>query len=289
VSTEHLDVGFHYDVPASVYHADPCPEPSLSSGIARTLITQSPAHAHLEHVRLGGVKTDPTAEMIFGGYVHGLMAGDTSDFEVGNFDNFTTTAAKKWRDGIKATGKTPILEHAADRARLVESAIRSKAFRGLSRNPLDAGKHEVTAIWKEENAWLRARYDVLDMDPNGFADVWDWKTTEDVSTDAVIRKIIDKGYHIQAAHYLLGINRLAPEYRGRTSFVFVFVETKPPFAVRRFCLRESFASLGRVLSGDSIDLWRQCISTGKWPEHGADTIPLEAPSWYSMRILEGAA
>ena len=34
------------------YHADPCPTPSLSSGIARVLWANTPMHAWFKHPRL---------------------------------------------------------------------------------------------------------------------------------------------------------------------------------------------------------------------------------------------
>jgi len=41
-----------YDIPDKEYHADPCPVPSLSSTLARTLLNQSPLHAWTKHPRL---------------------------------------------------------------------------------------------------------------------------------------------------------------------------------------------------------------------------------------------
>ena len=40
-----MNEGIHYNVPEAAYHADPCEAPSLSSGIARTLLTRSTLHA----------------------------------------------------------------------------------------------------------------------------------------------------------------------------------------------------------------------------------------------------
>ena len=41
-----------YDLPMAEYHADPCPEPSLSSSIIRLLCSASPLHAWTAHPRL---------------------------------------------------------------------------------------------------------------------------------------------------------------------------------------------------------------------------------------------
>lgn len=44
--------GLYLGVPEAEYHADPCPEPSLSSTIAKTLLASSPLHAAVRHPRL---------------------------------------------------------------------------------------------------------------------------------------------------------------------------------------------------------------------------------------------
>ena len=78
-----LGVGLHYGVPAAVYHACPCESPSLSSGVARTILDQSIAHAWHEHPKLGGGKKESTAAMTTGSVVHSLLAGEDSDIEIG--------------------------------------------------------------------------------------------------------------------------------------------------------------------------------------------------------------
>ena len=66
----------------------PFPAGSAVNNTARVLAKKTPAHAFLEHVRLGGSKPEPTSEMILGQYVHALMDGDLSGFEVGTFDDY---------------------------------------------------------------------------------------------------------------------------------------------------------------------------------------------------------
>ena len=87
-----LGLGIHYGIPATRYHSDPCPTPSLSSGIARTLISQSPAAAYREHPKLGGKRRESTTAMDTGSLVHSLLANNQDDFEIGNFDNFRSKA-----------------------------------------------------------------------------------------------------------------------------------------------------------------------------------------------------
>lgn len=275
--------GFYYDMPSAVYHRDPCVIPSLSSGVARTLIEQTPAHAFLQHSRLGGKKTEPTPAMIFGGYLHGLCAGDTSDYETGPFENYTTKAAKEWRDCVEANGRTPVLDKVAERARLVLAALKEKAAPDLTVNPFVDGKAEVSGFWEEKGTWFRARYDRLILqDP--IADAWDWKTTTDISEDGIIRTIIDHGYHVQAAHYLRGLRALAPQFEGRCSFILVFVETEAPFAVRRVPLSEGFLQMGERLLERAIADWRSCLASNQWPDRSAGSMMITPPDWYARKL-----
>lgn len=287
-----LSVGLHYNIPAERYHADEIGViPSLSTGVTRVLVKQTPAHAYLEHVRLGGQKSEPTSEMILGQYVHALMDADMTPFEIGNYDDYKSKAAQTWRDGVKLAGRTPILEKTTERARAIEHALRTKiAAAGLTNDPCVTGKSEVTMVWKEDGVLLRGRHDKLILDPSYFADVWDWKTTGvGVDEDSLIRIIIDKGYHIQAAHSLRGLRALLPEYAGRLTFTLAFVETEAPFAVRIVPIREGFLSIGNRLLESAIAEWRQCLATNVWPDHSGNSLTLTPPTWYLTKLEERQA
>ena len=59
--------GIYRDIDALEYHSDPCPAPSLSSTIAKKLVSASAMHAFCEHPKLGGANdgveddSDPSA------------------------------------------------------------------------------------------------------------------------------------------------------------------------------------------------------------------------------------
>jgi len=275
-----LDVGIHYGIPASVYHADPCPTPSLSSGVLRTLISKSIEHAALEHSRIGGEKRESTPAMGLGSIVHALLAGESSDLVLGNYDSFRSKAAQEWRDGVEATGKTPVLERDLEDARPIVDAVATKAALGITNSPFVAnGKSEVTAIWKEGDAYCRARYDRLVVEPNGYADIWDWKTTKDIGERAILRSIVDMGYHIQAAFYLRGLTACLPAYVGRTSFIFVFVETSPPYQVRRVTLSPAFFAIANRDVNQGIAKWKHALANNDFSAPVFDTLSIEPPAY----------
>ena len=281
MSTTHLQAGLHYDIPADVYHADPCPTPSLSSGMARTLLSKSAAHMKLESRRLGGEGREATAAMDTGSLIHAMLAGDPSQFAVGEYDNFLSKAAKEWRDTIRADGKIPVLAHAHAEATELVTNIRARCAEGLTHSPFDGcSRHEVTAIWREADAFCRARYDVLSVDGFKNATVWDWKSTADISDRGIERSISKYRYDIQAAFYLRGLEALGFK-TPQLSFVFVFFETTAPYTVRRVVLSAEYLAQARMEVSEAIRLWQACLARGEFPTLPPDTLTVELPAYLS--------
>jgi hypothetical protein len=279
-ATTQLDMGLHEGLPADVYHADPAPSPSLSSSILRTILGKSIEHAALEHSRLGAVAHESTASMDLGSTVHALLSGEDSGLVLGNFDNYRTADARRWRESILAMGKTPVLERDLEDAKPIAAAVRAKAALGCTNDPFKLpGKSELSAFWKEESVYCRARFDRLVVDHSAYADIWDWKTTTDVSPECIRRTICKYGYHIQAAFYLRGLNALLPSHQGRTSFIFVFVETTAPYAVRRVTLSPAFLAKGAKDVNRGLAIWKDALATSNFTAPNLDTLEVELPAF----------
>lgn len=274
---KYLGVGLHHNVKASVYHADPCEQPSLSSGIVRTIRSKSLAHAKLEHPRLGGMKRKLTPSLSFGGYMHALIANDTSGFDVRDFPTFESKAAKEWADAVTLDGREPCLQRTADAAEPVAKAIMARVGEGLTIDPCKTGDAEVTAIWKEGDVWCRARFDRLVCD--AYADIWDWKSTDDITDRGIVRSILEYGYHIQAAFYMRGLSAVLPEYTGRVTFTLGFGEKGNPNTVRRVKLDPVFLAVGKQEVAGAIDQWKSAMKTGEFPGIPVDTFEAVAPAW----------
>jgi hypothetical protein len=286
-----LTFGLHNGISAADYHADKLHElPSLSSSLARVILDQSIEHAHLGHPRLGGGKGEETSAMNTGTLVHALMAGELTDIVLSEFSDYKGGAARTWRDKVKASGKIPVLERDLADARPIVAAIKAKAADGITNTPfVESARHEVTAIWNEGTDEspipCRARYDLLNIDPNGYADLWDWKTTTDISERAIIRTICKYGYHIQAAFYLRGLSKCLPSHAGRTSFTFVFVESSAPYSVRRVCLSAEFLAVGAREVSRALQEWAGVMASGDWRDkRSAETMHAEAPAWMEDEI-----
>lgn len=279
--TTSLGVGIHYGVKASIYHADPCVEPSLSSGVARTILTKSLADAHREHARFGAVKRKKTRAMDAGSLVHSILAEAADDYEIGIYDNYLSNAAKAWRDGVLKSGRNAALEKHFDTANKIVASIRKNACNGgITNDPFAAhGRSEVCIIWKEGDAYCRALPDRLLVDQFGNADVWDWKVTNDVTDLAILRSVVKLGYHIQEAFYRRGLVATLPFKGGRVSWTFAFALDHEPFTVRRVCLMPEFLAAGKADVSRAINLWRHAMQTNEWPDQSRETLMLDAPGY----------
>jgi len=272
--------GLYYDIPADRYHADPCLLPSLSSGTLRTILDKSIEHAALGCPRLGGEPRESTSSMSLGSVVHALLAGEASDLIQGEFDSYRTAAAQKWKRDIEALGKIPVLERDLAEARPIVAAVRERAADGITNTPFaEHGRSEVTAVWREGDAWCRARFDRLVIDPSGYADIWDWKTAKDVSDRAIERAVASMGYHIQAAFYLRGLAAVLPSHVGRLSFTFCFVEAAAPYHVRRVVLSQTFLRIGQAKVNEGLAIWQRAQAKGNFRAPAFPTMEVEAPAY----------
>ncbi|MGL4240275.1 MAG: hypothetical protein ACRCTI_04100, partial [Beijerinckiaceae bacterium] len=220
------------------YHADPCPQPSLSSSGINTILQRSPLHLWREHPKLGAVgDLDSSAAADFGTVAHSMVLGAGREFAVVDADSWRTNDAKKQRDEARARGATPILieqhQRATDLAANLVESIRECDGAEAFFDPACAS--EVVAIWRESNGiWCRAMMDRFSLSPiGGLLRIYDLKTTK-MPLDAVSlgRHIVASGYDVQSCWYERGVETLCPEMAGRTRFTFVFAEGDHPFCSR---------------------------------------------------------
>ena len=96
---------------AAEYHADPCPEPSLSSSIARLILSHSPLHAWTEHPRLNpNYKPEESTKFDRGSAAHALLLEGEDRMAVIPFKDYRKDAAQEARDNARLAGKFPVLE-----------------------------------------------------------------------------------------------------------------------------------------------------------------------------------
>jgi hypothetical protein len=276
-----VNVGLHYGLPAKAYHADPADAPSLSSTIARKLLTESPAHAFLAHPRLGGGDHESTESMGLGSLVHSLMDdNEDKDWVLGPFDSYKGGEARAWRDATALAGKLPVLQRDLSDASPIADALRSKVS-------LPATKSEVTAVWKDGDVWCRARYDRLALTATS-ASVWDWKTSSsDLSDRGIIRTIAKYGYHIQVAHYLRGLAAVTGLPKSAVEMTLVFVSVTAPYTVRQVRLSDTFLGEGYRKADEAIAMWAECLASQDWSDpREAGVFEAEMPAYMEEDEIE---
>lgn len=105
----------------------------------------------------------------------------------------------------------------------------------------------------------------------------DLKTTTDARAEVFERKIWDLDYHVQAAYYLDLWNAVTGENRG--AFVFIAVETEPPYAVNVFNLKGEAIERGRQTYIKDLQRMIECRSKNEWPAYSSELIEIGLPRW----------
>lgn len=276
------------DVTAVEYLADPAPDPSLSSSIAKLLLDRSPAHARLAHPRLGGAAPHSTAATDLGTLIHRYVLGQGAEVEPIDADDFRTKAAQQARDRAREQGRLPVLARVAGVAVAAAACIRRELERvGVV---LD-GESEVAILWQETSEhgplWSRAMLDHV-VERDGMLRVYDLKTIHCAHPDDCTKSAINYGYDIQQEAYTRAAERLWPEYEGRVEFRFLFAEPDPPHAVTVAQLDATMRERGRRRWREAVDTWSRCLHTDTWPGYAQEPVTLWSPGWLLQRESEAA-
>jgi hypothetical protein len=285
-----LREGIH-QISADAYFADPCPEPSLSSHVAATLLMHSPLHAWLQHPRLNPkFHREEDSRLDFGSTAHDvLLEGGTpriATFDPSQYPNakgggvatgWTNKAIREARDAARAQGKIPVLlgdwNIVQQMVGVAKEFIAKSELAGCLSWPA-----EQTIIWSEDDAWFRARPDLWTT-----GCMVDYKTTTDANPEYLIRRVMGQmGYDIQAAFYRRA-DRAESERSGRptgdANFVFLFQEIDPPFACSLIGLEPTFIDTGDLKVEAAMGIWRGCMKAGQWPAYGPQIHYAQAPAW----------
>lgn len=278
--------GRYRDMPKERYHSDPCPQPSLSSHIATTLIERSPRHAWHAHPRLNP-NHESSRKKIFdiGHTAHGLMLNDPEcKVKIVNAKAWRTKEHKAIRARAYADGEIPLLQKEADSVARMVSEGQLQLQSTETPDAFDGGASEQTLIWQEETPygkiWCRCRIDWLP----GVGPVipFDYKTTGgSAHPDAFYASAWDNGYYFQSEFYKRGIRAVLktepPEFR------FVVQETKSPYALSVCCLTPMAVAEASELVEEAIELWGWCIYNDRWPGYSGKIAYIDTPIWVQRR------
>lgn len=283
--------GIYDDVPETVYHSDPIHPASLSSSIAKLIVSRSPRHAWHEHPKLNPAKAlddedKPTRVKEIGTVAHKLILGRGRDVQEITADDYKSKAAQQDRVAAYAAGRAPILSPDLEHALEIEKAAREQLAATEFANVFDQGKPEVTLVWRDRyGSMKRARVDWMpDAARNGgHITVVDLKTTGGTAaSEDWQRTAFDMGYDIQDAFYREGLQTLIPGVLS-VRFAFIVLEQSPPYGltVNEFGGQALFEAVELVDMASRM--WAACMKRGVWPSYAPETTHMDPPKWRSER------
>lgn len=262
-------------LPPGVYPAMPFDEYLSYKNVSKHMldaIARSPAHLRtaLEQPR------KRTPSMIFGAAVHAaILEPDVFARYYANALDLDkrTKAGRAAHEAATAEGVTLLKAEEWDAIQAMRDAVHSHPFASILLAPED-GKAEISIAWLDEETGIhcRARPDFLNHAHNLIVDL---KTSQDASYGAFARACASYNYFWQAAMYLDGLASVKPQ----NAFVFVVVETEPPFAVACYELAPDDLALGRTLYRRALRVYADCLATDTWPSYPCEIRQLELPSW----------
>lgn len=272
-----------YQMPLADYVNDPAPEPSMNSGAAHALLTQSPLHTFQSHPRLNpNYRPEHSSRLDLGTIAHAvLLEGDESKVEVIEADDWRTKDAKTQRDAARAAGMIPILakDMATVRA-MVKVAVDAIYTSELCEYWME-GEPEQTLIWQQDGVWCRSRPDKLSK-LGSIA--FDFKTCGGSAHPAVFGRgnLINQGYDLQA---VLAIHGLRALKEVEATFIFICQEIDPPYAVSFVSLDPQFLNIAHERLELALYKWRTCLEKNDWPSYPSRVCYVSPPGYYGMESM----
>jgi hypothetical protein len=254
-----------YSVPAERYHA--------ANGCSKTMLdflaNQTPAHLA---AYMYGLTKEETPAMRFGAIVHrALLEPDTytAAFHVKPEGlRFTTKDGMAWQEQHK---QLPIISQTeSDQIDAMVSAVHCHPF---AKKLLAGGTPEQSIFVEDDSGTLRkSRLDALTKG-NVIPDL---KTTESAALDQFERNVSRYRYHVQAAYYIDNCKLAGIE---KENFFFICVEKTPPYLVRCLLMNADVINYGRRLYQRDIQIYRNCLESGKWPGWSESYDEVALPPW----------
>lgn len=275
-----------YRMPAAKYHADPCPEPSASSGIIRTLLDESPHHAWFRHPKLNPDAMGELAvkQLDVGSAVHKLALGAGDEIQVLPFENYRTKAAQESRDDCYARNLIPVLAHEYAGIERLAKPLREAMENYLGCSVEDCHR-ELVLCWTENGRWRRVMLDIVTPDLRRVMDVKSTKVS--LHETSLTRHLYSSGYDVQAAFYMRGLDKLDPDKAGRRKWAFQFGETQDPHAASSpIELSEAGWTVARSKVEVGLAKWDACLAMDMWPGFSTQPYVAEPPPWHSTQWEE---
>ena len=279
-----LEAGIHTGVHIDAYIRDPAPEPSLSTGVAESLLNECPQAAWFKHPKLNPAweQHQKKSEIQdIGTAAHDILLEGLDRVAVIDEKDLRTNRAKDARDQARIDGKIPLLAHKfVDVKAMVETAqAKLDTLKKLT------GKMKLvperTLIFKQHDVWCRSRPDLLEDSPEPSL-VVEYKTTGgSVHPDAFAKHIVSMGYHLQAGLIRAGLFALT----GVTpEVVFLAQQTSPPYLCSLIGLEPMFSDMADAAVRIAVQRFGDCLKSGVWSDYPNQICWVNAPPWELARM-----
>jgi hypothetical protein len=281
VDWNQTEPGLVYDMPETIYHADPWHTESVSNSDAKLLL-DAPALFRWarDHHR------PSTRSQNLGSAAHTRVLGEGAKLVKIDAAEYRTNDAKDARKQALAAGQIPLLGVRKYADKPCEWEVVDQMAEALERDPLaphlfSAGRAEVSAFWTDPdtNVPRRARFDWLKDVVEGQRMVFpDYKSTgKDVSPGAFARSVADYGYEMQEYTYESALAALEVDVDAR--MVFVVQSTEPPYLVAVHQLTDRAREHGRARTLRALRRWVHCTATGHWYGWEGSVHQVDLPGW----------
>ncbi len=142
------------------------------------------------------------------------------------------------------------------------------------------GNNELSAFWHNDfGVACRARFDRECSVINSIIDV---KTTAKGASQIAFGKMIsERGYDIQAAHYLEGARYCGLE--NLTNFVYLVCETIPPYHVASYRLSQFDIEVGTKKLHQIYKVFKLCSEADIWPSFADEVKEVSQPNYGKER------
>ena len=279
--------GFHPQITAREYFAEPCPTPALTCSTIKALAYRTAKEAAFEH---GGIS--PNSEAVassaakrFGDVAHQLALGKGRGYAIGEYDAWMSKEAKQFKADAESAGLTPIKRKDYERATLSAEIMSNKIHDTLALLHGDTGEvpdfdTEVVFTWVEITPsgpiWCR-----------GMADVWcpslgvilDPKFSPVLSDGAFEGHAVKMGWDLQDAWYRRGVAAIEPNLAGRIRFINLLVSPRAPFVSRAREADEATTYSLEPTIEKAIAKFGACLKANDWPGYPRVIEPWTAKSY----------
>ncbi len=255
-----------FDIPMAEYLA----LPALSSGVAHTLLSESPLHARFaqQTERAGSSEAD------IGTFAHAmLLEGGMDTLVVIDADDWRTKAAKEAREIARAEGKLPILRGKVEAVERMVDAAHAYLTDSALADVFKTGKAERTIVWQEGEVWCKARPDWLSDTV-----LLHYKTTQaSVAPRAFTRLATGAGYDLAMMFYVRGLNAVMPD--NQVEHVLLAQEQSSPYACKLFDLSSAKCDIADRRVEQAIQTWGKCLAANVWPTYDGTIHTMDVTNW----------